>query len=114
MQHSKYFIIPIMAISALSLNINAFADDGLTPGPGLFSGESGEFNLGKILHNDKQVSSSDRQVLKQVVASTDTNSTVRESNYSAYKEWRELHEQNPNLYDSFDVWLEYKTYLKQK
>jgi len=123
MQHSKYIIVSIIVISALSFTINAFAGDGLTPGPGLFSGKSGEFSLTHLI--SKQATGEERtanhqsQMLETVATSHSERDrkhhrSDQKSEFSAYKQWHKLHQQNPDLYDNFELWLEYQSYIKTR
>lgn len=119
---SKYIITLSLLVSAASYSTNSSADDGLTPGPGLFSGESGEFNLNKLVDGktktktNSKVRQGDTPTLEGTTASGVTKDAVgtEADNFSAYKEWRKLNESNPEVYDNFDVWLEYQTYLKRQ
>lgn len=143
----KDSLILSLLTCGLFYGVNTKADDGLTPGPGLFSGARGEFSLGTILssrsRNNRhekhsaarldelaliygsleagEPSDSDKplqtettiagQQSKQadpLVSAVDTDS---KPDFSAYKEWRALHQKDPSLYESFEVWLEYQSYV---
>jgi hypothetical protein len=116
-------VITFTVISALSHNSNCLADDNLTPGPGLFSGNSGEFSLTRLIGNksakNDQTANDENQMLETVATSNyrrdrKTHKSDEKTDFEAYKEWHKLHQQNPDLYDNFEVWLEYQSYLKTK
>ncbi len=120
---SKYFVITLTVISTFSYNTNSLADDNLTPGPGLFSGDSGEFSLSQLISSKPtttdHTTKHESQMLETVATSSyerdrKTNNGDEKTDFEAYKEWHKLHQQNPELYDNFEVWLEYQSYLKTR
>jgi hypothetical protein len=114
----------IIVSSVLLISTSALADDGLTPGPGLFSGESGEFSLTAML--DLKPAKS-REDLHQVEGNTtntkipkfasqrsskDSKTEVQVADFQTYQKWRELRDVDPELYSDFEMYLDYKAFLE--
>lgn len=146
----KGSIILSLLTCGLFYGVNTKADDGLIPGPGLFSGDSGEFSLSTILssrsrndrHEKHSAAQPDELALiygsleadepldtgeplqtetpiagqqsKQAETLASAVDTGSKPDFSAYKEWRALHQKDPSLYESFEVWLEYRAYLDEQ
>jgi len=96
----------VVVSSCIFFAVSGYASDGLTPGPGIFSGESGEFNLTKIYNNVVNANRVAASVQSEAETSYvgATSEGVSASGYSAFKVWKELNAQNPDLYDNFEEW----------
>ena len=118
-------LVLLLSVVILSHSNTAFADDGLTPGPGLFSGPTGEISLSKLWQEkarqnfdlNEDGKNDDSPLSEFEIGSKNTQSAssrvmqsgqVEDEDYRLYKEWIELNQRNPGLYNDFNEWLEYK------
>jgi hypothetical protein len=114
----------IIVGSVLFFSASALADDGLTPGPGLFSGESGEFSLTAMLDLKSAKPREDLQQPEDNIINTrsskfatqrsvkNSKTEVQVADFKSYQEWRELRDADPELYTDFKMYLDYKAFLK--
>lgn len=119
MIYFKRYLKCIIPCCGLLLASVCHADDGLTPGPGVFSGERGEFSLGQVFRQKQGITAGEAMRLEAVATAVsapaqDVATYNEETHFLLYKEWRRLREQNPDLYESFELWLEYQAYLRSK
>ncbi len=91
---------------------SSYAQDDLTPGPGLFSGSDGQFKLLDTSGNKKEKKSEEKQSVEHahqdcVPAETDTL-----TEFELFKEWRVFQSSDQAGYDEFKEWIEYRRYLE--
>lgn len=122
----KQSALMIIVGSILFVSASALADDGLTPGPGLFSGESGEFSLTAMLDLKPAKPREDLQQLENSIIKTKSSkfangrsvknrkTEVQVADFKTYQEWRQLHDSDPELYTDFKMYLDYKAFLELK
>ena len=122
--------VVVMLLGAYSVSI--VADDGLTPGPGIFSGEKGQFSLSKALNkSSKEVKEQpSEEVLKSIESKVPSDSVGRQSavslsdnaaakkaaktelsEFQLYKEWRKFKADGSGDYNEFQQWLQYRSLL---
>lgn len=126
----------VFAALLSTYSVGVVADDGLTPGPGVFSGEKGRFSLLKALNKDQeQPSESPSKEVELTkpepsIASSEANSEAKNtvsatsnvanktaaktelSEFQLYKEWRKFKADGSGDYHEFQQWLEYRALLK--
>ncbi len=100
---SKAFLSGVGIVLCLAIN-PAYAEDGLTPGPGLFSGNNGEIDVGKLI---KKVSSTN-------AAGNSTKSAELKDEFQQFKLWQQAKADNSQQYQEFVQWLKYQAYLQSK
>ena len=113
----SFMIVSLVLLTSAA----AYADDGLTPGPGLFSGESGEFSITGILSKQTAKPSEDLEQVEVNDIEAENLGAARKSlvkkgkaeekvtDFEIYKEWRALRNAAPEVYTDFELYLEYKT-----
>ena len=106
----------IVACSIFLVSISALADDGLTPGPGIFTGKAGEYSLLRLFNpsssdaNHEEGIQNDQEI--KVLGYTSNVNQAQIDDYEIYQEWRVLQAAKPELYNDFQLYLDYKTFLK--
>lgn len=106
--------MPLKLLTSIMLLVNIFFSpsfsqaqdlplgDGLTEGPGLFSGEEGAFTL-----FEAKVSTKDSP------KSTDTVALPIDD-FVMFKEFLKAKSENTQEYKTFLIWLEYQSYLEKQ
>ncbi len=103
----KHVLLPALA---LSLSTMSFAQDDLTPGPGLFSGERGQILLFKTGDNKSSPVPTKNSATN---TSTPLVATDNLSEFELYKEWRSHQNSQSGNYQEFQQWIEYRQFLEK-
>ena len=112
------YLFVISSILFISLPSNA--DDGLTPGPGIFSGESGEYSLLKLFPPNSNKDNIDKQLNEENLTEIQVSELQPVSNqadaidFKTYQEWSRLRDADPELYNDFKLYLEYKKFSESQ
>ena len=110
----------LFVCSFLFTTLSSYADDGLSPGPGIFSGQSGEYSLLKLFPPNSNKDNIDLHQneenltevqISEVLPTSDQANAV---DFKTYQEWSRLRDANPELYNDFKLYLEYKEFLKSQ
>ncbi|MGH1439166.1 MAG: hypothetical protein ACRBBR_03550 [Cellvibrionaceae bacterium] len=81
----------------------------LTSGPGLFSGEDGQFSLsGFLFGEDKKKSEKPSNANEP----REVKNLGQVGEFEMYKAWRKTKEGNSPDYQDFKYWMEYQEYLR--
>ena len=120
---------PLLLALLLACTQAAYSDD-LIPGPGLFSGKTGEHIILKTkkLSNKeaseqatetsgdaKTPSQANQELLPAAQPLATSSSAPADVNeFGLYKEWRSAKTANSSEYRDFQQWIEYKQFLKQQ
>ena len=85
------------------------AQDELNDGPGILSGEKGQFSLSELFANkEKTEEKTDGKILSSSVNTTD----IQE--FDLFKKWTQSKSENDATYQEFRLWLKYQEYLQQQ
>lgn len=125
---SSVLIVTLSSLITLAVTSNALAQEELE-GPGVFSGEKGEFSLSKIF-SDKDVKNTPTPKASGSIQSendasdnakpnpTSTNqlpgASQQVDEFALFKAWKLAKSKNDSDYQEFKLWLEYKHYQQQK
>ncbi|GAC31024.1 hypothetical protein [Paraglaciecola polaris] len=123
-------IVVLAGLVSLSITSHVIAQEELD-GPGVFSGEKGEFSLSKIFAekttDDVKPAAKNYQAIGATVQNnhSETYKTVsslsnsqavlpKSDEFEMFKSWRAAKEQNTDDYQEFKLWLEYQDYKHKK
>lgn len=109
---AKYIVPSLLALSYLP---PSYAQDDLTPGPGLFSGDSGQILLFNTSGKNKKNSTTHSHT-HHTSAEHPKNlpHTSGLSEFELFKEWKSYQNTNSDSYQEFQQWIEYRQFLEQK
>jgi hypothetical protein len=93
-----YFMIGVILFS-----FGAYAQDELNDGPGILSGEKGQFSLSNLFEKKDKVD-------EKTAYTLDTTSNAQE--FNLYKQWTQSKSANDATYQEFKLWLQYQEYLQ--
>ncbi|MAD14870.1 MAG: hypothetical protein CL579_02150 [Alteromonadaceae bacterium] len=125
--HSKAVLNSMFAV-LLSVSGPALAQEELE-GPGIFSGEKGEFSLSEIFSDKEETSMEQEKVSGPIVQSNDNQqnnnsseiSTANRSQsapetdeFTLFKAYKMAKSNNTPAYREFLLWLEYQDYKSSK
>lgn len=111
-------LIALVSVIALgSVNI-AYAQQE-TDGPGLFSGEKGEFSLNSLFAGDGDPQKTEQHTDGKADEgdgkhSLSQGNTNHSDEFEQYKQWKSAKSTNNAEYQEFLLWLEYQQYQQQK
>ena len=95
-----YFMIGLILVS-----FGALAQDELNDGPGILSGEKGQFSLTDLFKNKDKV---DKKIHSSLVTITDAQE------FDLFKQWTQSKSENNATYQEFRLWLKYQEYLQRQ
>lgn len=125
---SGVLIVTLTSLISLPVTSNALAQEELE-GPGVFSGEKGEFSLSKIFSGkdakntstlkaggsmEPENDASDNAKLNPTSTNQLSNVSQQVDEFALFKAWKLAKSQNDSDYQEFKLWLEYKHYQQQK
>ena len=92
----------MVAVVLISFGTNA--QDELNDGPGILSGEKGQFSLNQLFAN--------KEKSKQIIPSSLVTTDAQE--FDLFKQWTQSKSENDATYQEFRLWLKYQEYLQQQ
>jgi hypothetical protein len=133
--HAQYSPPVLNVAFALLLGVSgtATAQEELD-GPGLFSGEKGEFSLGSMFSEKETAQTEGQQKAgnandkpennvahgsctpthKNSVAQANTQTTVNQDEFALFKAWKKAKAESSPAYQEFLIWLEFQDYKHKK
>lgn len=98
---AKIYLIMVVTL----VSFGACAQDELNDGPGIISGEKGQFSLTNLFEKKNKIG---EKVASSLVSISDAQE------FDLFKLWTQSKSANDPTYQEFRLWLEYQEYLHLK